>query len=193
MKFSKKYIILSLTFLAIFTTTIVVANYILNKNSKSMNILDTTKSQDKIIDNVNIEQRYKEIIERGTEILNKEEIVSYQESNDTVKQHEDITSNTIEKVTKKVFKVPTSEATIFSTTALSGSYIQLGAFLKYPDLSYLNSMKLKGYKYQVYKVQVNGKFYHKVLIGPYSTQEESRLDLPQVRQDLQSSKAFIYQ
>ena len=76
---------------------------------------------------------------------------------------------------------------------LNGSFIQLGAFSKYPSKAYLNNIQSKGYAVKIHKVEINGKFYHKLLIGPYKTQKESRSNLSKIRKDLKSPKAFIYQ
>jgi DedD protein len=201
----KKYLLLGIALITVFIITIVVVNFMSNVNNDTSNLIESnTLNQDNILENINPEQRYQEIIEKRAQILQKEEVVTYTEA---VKVEEPISSTQVveenipaplEKAKKiekkKVFKVPTPEATIFSTsTQLTGSYVQLGAFSKYPTKSYLDSIKSKGYAYKVHKVEVNGKLYHKVLIGPFENQKASRKQLLQIRKDLKSPKAFIYQ
>ncbi len=72
------------------------------------------------------------------------------------------------------------------------TYIQVLATSKYnSDKAFLNKIKAKNYPYRLYKTNVNGVKFIKVLVGPYDTSKQARSALPKVKQDL-NPKAFIF-
>lgn len=92
------------------------------------------------------------------------------------------------KTPKKVYQ-PKEESTI--TTKPSGTFVQIGAFSKMPNKNYLDNITRQGFKYSIYKVSINGKMFHKVLIGPYNSRGQARLATDDIKKKLNISGAFI--
>lgn len=95
----------------------------------------------------------------------------------------------IKKELKKVVKKPSVKSSV--TTKPKGTFIQIGAFSKIPNDKYLNNITNKGFKYTIYKVTINNKLFHKVLIGPYSSKGQAKLATDNVKKKLNVSGAFI--
>ena len=76
-------------------------------------------------------------------------------------------------------------------TALSGYFIQIGAFTKTPNKNLLKSITTKGYSYSVYTLTIKGKLYNKVLIGAYKTRSEATRNLSKVKADFKNPSAYI--
>lgn len=78
-----------------------------------------------------------------------------------------------------------------SGTTASGHYIQVGSFEKHqPDDKFLNSILKLGYKYKFHEVKANGRTVNKVLVGPFSSEEEARKALIKVRSSVEPG-AFL--
>lgn len=94
---------------------------------------------------------------------------------------------------KPVVKKPAPVAQTSSsvTTNPKGTFVQVGAFSKMPTDEYLNNIKSQGFSYKVYKVSVNGKLFHKVLIGPYSSRTQAKNATNDIKKKLNVSGAFI--
>ncbi|MDH4944198.1 SPOR domain-containing protein [Sulfurimonas sp. C5] len=70
---------------------------------------------------------------------------------------------------------PAPTTTPIKTTATTSYYIQVGSFTKYePNQKFLTSITKLGYKYTYHKVTINGKTLNKVLVGPFTTEQEAR-------------------
>lgn len=98
------------------------------------------------------------------------------------------------KVEKAVVKKTTPSKTVKKstvTTSPKGTFVQVGAFSKMPNNKYLNDITKKGFKYKVYKVTINNKLFHKVLIGPYSSRGQAKLATEDIKKKLNISGAFI--
>lgn len=71
-------------------------------------------------------------------------------------------------------------------------YIQVLATSKFDvDKRYIGKIKSKKYPYELFKTNVKGTPFLKVLIGPYKSKKDAKNALPQVRKDI-NSKAFIF-
>jgi DedD protein len=92
---------------------------------------------------------------------------------------------------KKVVKQVASTTSSTITTKPKGTFVQIGAFSKMPSVKYLNNIKAKGYSYKIYKVSINGKMFHKVLIGPYNSRGQAKLATDDIKKNLNVSGAFI--
>jgi len=92
---------------------------------------------------------------------------------------------------KKVVKPTVSKNSSTITSKPKGTFVQIGAFSKMPSVKYLNNIKSKGYSYKIYKVSINGKMFHKVLIGPYNSRGQARLATGDIKKKLNVSGAFI--
>lgn len=73
----------------------------------------------------------------------------------------------------------------------SGIFVQIGAFTKVPSDKYLKNIKDKGFGYRLYKVEIKGKEYIKVLIGPYKSRTEATSNINTIKQKLQAPNAYI--
>lgn len=92
-----------------------------------------------------------------------------------------------EKVAKKKKAKPAP-----AKSASSGTYIQVLASTKMnPDKKFVAKVKAKGYPYRLYKTEVKGTPYLKVLVGPYNSQKEARETLVKVKKEL-NPDAFIF-
>ena len=94
----------------------------------------------------------------------------------------------IKKVVKKTYTKVSSNTT---NSKPKGTYVQIGAFSKMPSTNYLNSIEKKGFSYKVYKVNINGKTFNKLLIGPYNTRGQATLATSSIKKKLNVSGAFI--
>lgn len=72
-----------------------------------------------------------------------------------------------------------------------GYYMQVGAFTKYPDKKLLNKLKINGYTVIIHKMEVKGKLYNKVLIGPYKSKSEANINLPYVKETINKNTYII--
>lgn len=77
------------------------------------------------------------------------------------------------------------------SSAPKGYFVQIGAFTKTPSNSYINDIRKAGFKYKIYKVEVKGKLYNKVLIGPYSSRATAKQNIEEIKKKLNLSSAYI--
>lgn len=78
-----------------------------------------------------------------------------------------------------------------TTTKPEGTFVQVGAFSKQPAQKYLDKIVNNGFAYTLYKVNINGKIYNKVLIGPYKNRAEAEKNMEIIKRKLNISSAFI--
>lgn len=99
----------------------------------------------------------------------------------------------VKKVEPKpvVRKEPVKKSSSTITKKPSGTFVQVGAFSKMPNDKYLSSITKKGFKYKIYKVSINNKIFHKVLIGPYNSRGQAKLAIDNIKKQLNISGAFI--
>jgi DedD protein len=92
--------------------------------------------------------------------------------------------------TKKV-AAPEPQAAKAKTSTGGSHYIQVGSFSKNePNKTFLKSITDKGYKYEFRAVKVNSQTINKVLVGPFSDDNEAREALKVIRKSVESG-AFI--
>lgn len=206
----KKYLVLALALITLFIVTIIVVKVVSNVASDDNLLVEQkteTIDQDKMA-NMTSEQRFQatnveepkvdtEANTMQNQIEEAKQLVQAQEQQAVqtieVKKQEPIQALKKEVENKKQTIIEAPKETSFTGTKVgSGSYIQLGAFSKYPSQKYLDGISAKGYKYTVDKVIVNGKTLNKVLVGPYTSKADARKALPKVKIDLKSPGAYIY-
>jgi len=85
----------------------------------------------------------------------------------------------------------TNFANSLATTKPSGSFVQIGAFIKEPSKLLLSSITKAGYTHRLYKVKIKDKIYTKVLIGPYKNRKEAKLNIDKIKKRLNAQNAFI--
>lgn len=78
-----------------------------------------------------------------------------------------------------------------TTTKPEGTFVQVGAFSKQPAQKYLDKIINNGFAFTIYKVNINGKIYNKVLIGPYKNRAEAEKNMEIIKRKLNISSAFI--
>lgn len=101
--------------------------------------------------------------------------------------------------TKALFAQATTPSTSTTQSAtkssnnsdLKGFFIQVGAFSKEPSNDFLNKIKSKGYSYKIFKDNVNGITYNKILVGPFNSRAEAESNATSVKKALELNSAFI--
>ena len=264
----KKYIILGLVLIVLFLITIVVIRLVTNSDDDSNDSFVDKKeniSQDKILDDENIEQQYQKIInqkmkklqeekdtnlelenKKAQEALNikkiqKEEIKTIkpkeiekeQKAKEIKKELLTLKEDAKTKVTQKIkpiakkvvaptvkkevnkiaslYKSPKKQTlreptvTDFTksktadklqspkkvVTATSGYFVQIGAFTKEISNSYLSKVQNSGFGYKLYKEEIKGRNYTKVLIGPYNNRAAATKDIQKIKSKFNLKDVFI--
>ncbi|MDY5384490.1 MAG: SPOR domain-containing protein [Campylobacter sp.] len=92
---------------------------------------------------------------------------------------------------EKELTKPEIKANTASSSAMTGSYVQVASVAKFdPKSSLIKKLNSLGYKYKTYETTVNGKKVIKLLIGPFSD-AELKQKLGQIKADI-DQKAYIY-
>jgi len=78
-----------------------------------------------------------------------------------------------------------------SSSAPKGYFVQIGAFSKKPSNSYINKIRNANLKYKIYQVNIKGKLFNKVLIGPYSSRASASENIKNIKNKLNVSSAYI--
>lgn len=94
-------------------------------------------------------------------------------------------------VTTKNIATPAAQPVKVKTSTGGSHYVQVGSFSRYaPNKTFLKSITDKGYKYEFREVKVNSQTVNKVLVGPFSNENEARDALRVIRKSIESG-AFI--
>ncbi|KAB7885651.1 SPOR domain-containing protein [Poseidonibacter ostreae] len=78
-----------------------------------------------------------------------------------------------------------------SSSAPKGYFVQIGAFSKKPSNSYIAKIQNANLKYKIHQVDVKGKLFNKVLIGPYSSRASAADNIENIKKKLNLSSAYI--
>jgi len=101
----------------------------------------------------------------------------------------------VEKVkeVKKVIPKKSVEALVnnISSSAPSGYFVQIGAFSKKPTPAYISKIRNANFKYKVHQVNVKGKLFNKVLIGPYSSRATASSQIENIKAKLKLNSAYV--
>lgn len=133
------------------------------------------------ITNDDLDETIKKIEEKKKEVVRKPEpvrVVKKEEPRKVVKKEEP----------KKSIKDLVQST---SSAAPKGYFVQIGAFSKKPSNKYINNIRNAGLKYKVYQVEVKGKLYNKVLIGPYSSRASAKQNIEDIKKKLNISSAYV--
>ncbi|PIF03259.1 MAG: hypothetical protein CSA86_05985 [Arcobacter sp.] len=68
---------------------------------------------------------------------------------------------------------------------IKGYFIQVGAFKNMPSAKYIHKIK------SAHKINKGGTIYHKVLIGPYSSKEDAKANISDIKNKLGISGAYV--
>lgn len=158
--------------------------------------------EDNIDDRLDNIQENKESVIARNEIIEEEEpkeTITNRDLDDTIKRikEKEIAQEEIKKEEKVVEKKPEVKKSIkelvqSNTSEMTkGYFVQIGAFTKKPSASYINNIREEGFKYKVYRVEIKGTFYNKVLIGPYSSRASATQEMDDIKKRLKISNAFI--
>lgn len=179
------------------------------QSSKSMNLTEIEKEEKKVVISKDAKavQKAKELKKDIFEIKNGKRVAQPKKNDHNTnavkvqpkKEIDKILAKTqpkITKVEKPVFKQPTvvKKSTPTKTAVTSkpkGSFVQIGAFSKPISKDYLSNIEAKGLSYTLYKIKIKDKMYTKVLIGPYRNKAHAQTSLPQIKEKLKISSAFI--
>jgi DedD protein len=99
----------------------------------------------------------------------------------------------VEKVVPKPKPKPIHTAVKKPATHVSANarYIQVAAFTRFkPNKKFLEKIKQNGYKIEYYKMNIKGKEFTKLLVGPYKSDSAAREALVKVRKEI-NPHAFI--
>ena len=186
----KKYIILAISLISLFLIIIIITKFTSGSEDEPKLLVDEEKIVSNIEETIDVQKRYEEIMNENAQALKEDE---QDETTDETAEETPTISITQDNQTE-VITVKTIPKTIKNdnTNQQKKIYIQLGAFLKYPNKKYLNNLTQKDFQYKVIKVEVKGKVYNKLLIGPYSNIKQARDNLPRIKKDLNSPGSFIY-
>ena len=92
---------------------------------------------------------------------------------------------------EKELTKPEIKAKTASSSAMTGSYVQVASVAKFdPKSSLIKKLNSLGYEYKTYETTVNGKKVIKLLIGPFSG-AELKQKLDQIKANI-DQKAYIY-
>ncbi|WP_419764238.1 MAG: SPOR domain-containing protein [Arcobacter sp.] len=96
-------------------------------------------------------------------------------------------------VVKKEVKKPAVNTSFknASSSKPSGTFIQVGAFSKNIDKEYMDNLRNSRLNYQLYKVDVKGTTFTKVLVGPYNSRNDAVNNMNSVKAKLNIKSAFI--
>jgi DedD protein len=198
----KKYLLLGVALSIVFIITLVNIKYISNSNDNNANIIENTEQEaHNNTEDASSEVRYQELTKNDNiaqDVKSQEPVSNIPsiilEDLDRERSNQPTITNKIVNTPKQkvITKITRQTSKVKVATKLNGSFIQLGAYSKYPSKQYLKSIQAKGYIPTIYKIMVKNKYYYKVLIGPYKNKKLSRSKLNKVRKDLNSPKAFIY-
>jgi len=150
-----------------------------------------------------------EIINKIEETPKKEEITN-DDLDETIKKIEEKKKETIKPIVKKVEKKPEVKKVVkkpvvkkeakksvkelvsnISSGSPKGYFVQIGAFSKKPSQKYINNIRNANLKYKIYQVEVKGRLYNKVLIGPYSSRGSAKSNIESIKSKLNLSSAYI--
>lgn len=156
------------------------------KISESMD-LNNIQKEEKAISMPTASQ---EDIQRAEEL--KKDIFNIKEEANKSEVVEKKVAPVVKKVEPKVVekKVTTTVAKVSSNTP-SGTFIQVGAFSKSIDSKFLSNLKNSGLSYKLYKVDVKGTMYTKVLVGPYNSRTDALNDMNSVKKQLKINSAYV--
>lgn len=171
---------------------------IINERIKNKEDEETVKtdatSEEKIEQATTVEEQPNSAISESTI---DETIKKIEEKTKEVQEEEKAVTKAVETkpvVVKKEEPKRTVKDVVKSTTSkdvISGYFVQIGAFTKTPTTSYINKIRDAGLKYKIYKVDVKGTMYNKVLIGPYSSRADATNNIENIKQKLNLSSAYV--
>ncbi len=166
-----------------------------NENDKTVDKNENDKTVDKVDEKLDLQkiEEQEKVVEKKkstkTDVFDvKEKESDYKPTKITKK--EPVKPKPV-KVEKKEIKKVTQKIPASITTKPEGTFVQVGAFSKMPNDKYLQGIVQKGFKYKVYKVSINNKLFHKVLIGPYNSKGQAKLAIDDIKKKLNISGAFI--
>jgi len=211
----KQYILLGGALIVLFILTIVIIQLISydKDDDKLFRAPEIEKiSQDNILSGQNSTIEYQKIIDQkakktiqkelNLDTIVQEEIplpkvekqlankVVVQDNINDIFEMETKEKKAIIPIKKPIPKV-VKKTIIKNITKKSGTYIQVGAFTKQPSTRLLNLLKQKNLNYIVYPMEIKGKLYRKVLIGPYPNKKIAKLKLNAIKQKLKRPSAYI--
>ncbi|WP_418185289.1 SPOR domain-containing protein [Aliarcobacter vitoriensis] len=169
------------------------------------NINDTSTSTDKLDAMKEQESTTTSSIQAPLNEIKQEDGISNEAIEDTIKKIEEKKASTPKTV--ETPKQPTAKTTSEPkksirdlvegkggsevSSSASGFFVQIGAFSKRPNDSYLQSISKNGFSYKIIQDTVNGKTFNKVLIGPYNSRTAAQNEVSSIKSRLNIQNTFI--
>ncbi|RBQ29661.1 SPOR domain-containing protein [Aliarcobacter vitoriensis] len=169
------------------------------------NINSTSTSTDKLDAMKEQENTTTSSIQAPLNEIKQEDGISNEAIEDTIKKIEEKKASTPKTV--ETPKQPTTKTTTEPkksirdlvegkagsevSSSASGFFVQIGAFSKRPNDSYLQSISKNGFSYKIIQDTVNGKTFNKVLIGPYNSRTAAQNEVSSIKSRLNIQNTFI--
>ena len=215
----QKYIIFGISLILLFILTVITLKIITNNNKKQDDLIAQDQIIDKefkTIDNTNnntaippknienkldinkIEQKEIPVEQKkeAKKVIEKKDPLNISEEKEFVPEIP--IKNKNQKINKS--KIKNQKQTKHKPTNLKhktlnlkpkGYFVQVGAFTKQPSKILLNRLKKVQLSYTLYKTKVKGRYFTKVLVGPYKSRNSALDDLNMIRHITKNSGAFI--
>lgn len=164
---------------------------IMNERIQKNTVKEEISSEEKIdainekkeLDNIEEKQTSNDILDETIKKIEAEIAPKKQEVKKVVKKQEPV-KREVSKSVKDLVKD-------ISSSAPKGYFVQIGAFSKKPSNSYISKIQNAKLKYKIHQVEVKGKLYNKVLIGPYSSRANATDNIEDIKKKLNLSSAYI--
>lgn len=174
-----------------------IMNERIKKDSVEEDTVKTEVTSEEKIDAINEENEIPKVKEKQSRNDILDETIKKIEAKIAPKKKEEIKKpvkkivkkqETVKKTPKKSVKDLVSD---ISSSSPKGYFVQIGAFSKKPSNSYISKIKNAKLKYKIHQVEVKGKLYNKVLIGPYSSRASATENIENIKKKLNLSSAYI--
>lgn len=163
-----------------------------NRQANQATVVQEQKEEVKTVETKNdsIDERMDAIINK----INKKEVVKEEPKvveRKSIFTKEPSTYTPPKKVYTPVETKKTQPVKTYTSSKPKGYFVQIGAFSKRPSNSYIQKIKNAKLKYTIYKVEVKGRFYNKVLIGPYSSKAVAKQNINTIKSKLNITSAYV--
>lgn len=150
-------------------------------NEIKQNVIDEENNSRTAITENDLDRTIEKIKEKKKQEVVEKQVVAQKP---VVKKEEPQINETPSRSVKELVQTSSNSKPV-------GYFVQIGAFSKKPSDKYINNIRNAGLKYKVYQVDVKGKLYNKVLIGPYSSRATAKNNVDDIKKKLNISSAYV--
>ncbi|RXI25262.1 SPOR domain-containing protein [Aliarcobacter trophiarum] len=161
-----------------------------NSSNEKLDMIKETKEETRLAQNENFEDNSisnETLDETIKKIEEKKQVTKPSEAKTTAKAQ----TEQKKSIRDLVEGNQATKTTTQDTTSASGYFIQIGAFSKRPNESYLKNITNQGFKYKIIQEDIKGTAFNKLLIGPYSSRAAALNDVSSVKSKLNIQNTFI--